>query len=205
MVSWNQMRIGPNSTYEQDYYENTSLLLNAQASLGYKLEGYLINDKKVEGDQVLVNKKLTNKENQVIIKIIVSKEEETELIISEVSAKSDSDWMKFTNVSSHAISLQKYYISDEEDNKRKYQLPDVELEPNTSIIINGKKNYYAIGDYICNFNLNNKEHLYLYDSEKEETIETLDIPRMSEIETYGRYYNSNQFVFYDNSLNQRKK
>ena len=205
MVSWNQMRIGPNATYEQDYYENTSLLLNAQASLGYKLEGYLINDKKVEGNQVLINKKLANKENQVIIKIIVAKEEETELIISEVSAKSDSDWMKFTNVSSHAISLQKYYISDEEDNKRKYQLPDVELEPNTSIIINGKKNYYAIGDYICNFNLNNKEHLYLYDSEKEETIETLDIPRMSENETYGRYSNSNQFVFYDNSSNQRKK
>ena len=74
-----------------------------------------------------------------------------------------------------------------------------------SIIINGKKNYYSMGDYICNFSLNNQEHLYLFDSDIEETIEVLDIPRMSSKETYGRLENSNQFVFYDNSMNQRKR
>ena len=130
---------------------------------------------------------------------------ETELIISEISAKSDSDWMKFTNVSENTINLKKYYISDNLEKITKYNLPNITLKSNESIIINGKKNYFAIGDYICNFNLNNKETLYLFDIEKNEIVDELEIPRMSSIETYGRYNNTNIYRYYDNSNNQRKK
>ena len=73
------------------------------------------------------------------------------------------------------------------------------------LIINGNKNYYSIGDYISNFNLRKNESLYLYNNFTNMLKDSIKISRMSDIETYGKYLNSNTFVFYNNSNNIRKK
>ena len=84
----------------------------------------------------------------------------------------------------------------------RYQLPNVNLEPGEYIVINGKDNYYSLGDYICNFNLNDKEVIYLSTNGK--IVDEVSVPKMSEYETYGRYLNSNTFVYYNNYDGNRK-
>ena len=85
----------------------------------------------------------------------------------------------------------------------KYQLPEIYLNKNESIIINGEENYYSIGDYICNFKLKENEKVYL--SKDNKIVDIINVPRMSEIETYGRYNNSNTYKFFMNIDNSRKK
>ena len=203
-LTWNYMTLYPNTNYENTYPEESEITITASPVKGYVVKGFLINDKIVDGNTITINKEYIS-HGSINLEVITEKESETELIISEISAKSDSDWMKFTNVSDHTINLKKYYISDNIEKITKYNLPDINLDSGKSIIINGKKNYFAIGDYICNFNLNNKEELYLYNIDKNEIVDKIAIPRMNSLETYGRYLNSNIYMFYDNSNNQRKK
>lgn len=205
LVTWNQMTIMPNETYENEYFLNTTLNISAIASNNCQIKGYKVNGKEVHEETITVSKDLRDDNNMIDIEILTEGIETKELVINELSAKSDSDWIKFTNVSNHDINLKKYYITDNKELITKYNLPNITLKSNESIIINGKKNYFAIGDYICNFNLNNKETLYLFDIEKNEIVDELEIPRMSSIETYGRYNNTNIYRYYDNSNNQRKK
>lgn len=205
IATWNQMTIMPNEIYENQYYNNTSFSIKLEALNNCHIVGYKVNGKEINENTITISKSLRDNNNMIDIEVITEKDHETELIISEISAKSDSDWMKFTNASDHTINLKKYFISDNIEKITKYNLPDINLESGKSIIINGKKNYFAIGDYICNFNLNNTEELYLYNIDKNEIVDKIAIPRMNSLETYGRYLNSNIYMFYDNSDNERKK
>ena len=144
------------------------------------------------------------KNGKIEIEVEAVKSNKVDLIIYEISTRSSSDWMRFYNASDDKIDINKYFISDKYENLKKYQLPNIDLQPYEHIIINGKNNYYAIGDYICNFNLNEMETLYLYSEEDNKIVSSLEIPYMKEHETYGRYLNSNTFVYYDNRQNQRK-
>ena len=53
-----------------------------------------------------------------------------------------------------------------------------------------------------NFNLSRRETLSLFYNDK--IIDKLFIPRMSSIETYGRYLDSNTYKFFVNKNNERK-
>ena len=57
-----------------------------------------------------------------------------------------------------------------------------------------------MGDYICNFSLNNQEHLYLFDSDMEETIEELDIPKMSSKKTLKQGSDTKNHYFFHNGI-----
>ncbi len=76
----------------------------------------------------------------------------------------------------------------------KYQLPDISLGSGESVIIYGSRNQESLGDYICNFSLNKDEKLFL--SNRNQKIFCLSIPKMSDIETYGRCDDSNIWKFF---------
>ena len=81
-------------------------------------------------------------------------------------------------------------------------MPHIYLKTKKSIIINAKNNFHIIGDYICNFKLNEFQELYLI--KKQDIIDKLEVPIMSKYETYGRYNNSNYYVFFNNYDNIRR-
>ena len=70
-------------------------------------------------------------------------------------------------------------------------------------MINGDKNYYSVGDFICNFSLKKGEKIIL--SKDEVILDTFIIPKMSDIESFGRFNNSNTFKYFYNKTNERKK
>lgn len=202
-VYWNNMEFYANEKYENDYYKGVDIKFNYEEYPGYEFDYWLVNENKIYDKELLVNENLI-KDNKVNIKLVAKKTDKQKLIISEVNAKDDSDWIKLTNISNEKVSLNNYYMSDNNKKLLKYQLPDIVLNPGETIIINGNKNYYSLGDYICNFNLSSGEILYLYDYSQKEVVDRLAILRMSNMETYGRYENSNTRIFFNNINNIRK-
>ncbi|HPZ23983.1 MAG TPA: hypothetical protein PLC25_04000, partial [Bacilli bacterium] len=198
-ISWNNMNVYANDTYENDYYVGTYPTLTLTPYVGYRNIGFNINGKDYYVNSIELTEDMIEDGN-ITIKAITQKAKDASLIISEFSADGDSDWYKIKSISDD-INLNNYYLSDDSSNLTKYRLPNIALNSGETIKINGKKNYYALGNYICNFNLNNTETLYLTDGTN--IIDEVPVPRMNSSETYGRYLDSNTFVYYNNLNGQR--
>ena len=200
---WNNMEVFEENSYSNKYYKGVSFEMSYEEYPGYEFDYWLVNDKKIYDKNLNINDELI-KEDRIDIKLVAKRNDNIKLIISEINAKDDSDWIKLTNIGEENIELSDYYISDNEKKLLKNQLPKLLLQSGESVIINGNKNYFAMGDYICNFNLSQGETLYLYNVNADEIEDRIVIPRMSSIETYGRYLNSGTYMFYNNMDNVRK-
>ena len=202
-VYWNNIEIFEDEDFSGKYYQGIEFTINAQAYPNYKIVGFEVDGKLIEGDVLKITADMT-KSGKIKIKPVAEKVKQSELLIQEIAAMSDTDWIKLENYGDKDIDLSRYYISDNSSKKRMFQLPKVTLKSGESFVINCNKNYYEVSDYICNFNLADGENLYLYDSEKDETVDTLYVPRMDIHETYGRYEHSNTFRFFANADGSRK-
>ena len=78
-----------------------------------------------------------------------------------------------------------------------------------SIVIDGKKNHYLIGDYICNFSISKYQTIYLTKCKEKnsskEVVDKIYVPKMQLNESYGRVKNSNIWNFYENNNSKRRK
>lgn len=191
-VSWNNMCIFENNKYNNHYYNGIAFTLNQQAYPGYTFQYWIINGKKVYNESIMITDEMI-REGEIKVEAIAKINDSPQVIISELSARGYSDWMRISNVGNSAVDLDKYYISDNEKNLMKYQLPSIMLMPGESILIYGSKNHSSLGDYICNFSINENEKLFL--SDEVENLFCLTVPRMSNDEIYKRYDNSNVWIF----------
>ncbi len=200
-IYWNNVELLQNEQYENEYYTDIKLDFHYEEYPGYKFQYWLVNGKKIYDKDLIIDNNYKNK--NVEIKIVTEYVPDiNHLIISEIYSNGSYDWIKITNTGKNEINLKNYFLSDNINKLDKYRLPDVILKSNQSIIINGSKNYYALGDYISNFNL--KEYEYLYLTYNDQICDSLQVPRTSSIETYGRVDNSNTFKFFINYNNLRK-
>lgn len=201
-VSWNNMSLFADDIYCNQYYKGVNLVLNQDAYPGYTFQYWIVNGKKIYDNYLEVTEDMIQN-GTIAIEAVSKINDSSEVIISELSARGYSDWIRISNVGSISVNLKEYYISDDEKNMLKYQLPNVVLEPGDSIVIDGSKNYDSIGDYVCNFSLNEDETIFLSDDIS--CLFSLYIPKMSEIESYGRYDYSNVWTYNINKSDFRKK
>jgi hypothetical protein len=195
-VTWSNQRLAGGEGYENEYYCGVPLTLAAEAQPGYTFLYWLVNGTAVRGETLTVSDAQCAADGTLTIRAVCRRADGGALSLSEVSAAGNDDWFKLTNAGTEAIRLSDYYLSDDAAQPLAWQLPAVTLAPGESIVINGKKNTHAMGEYICSFNLKCGETLYLSDSAGR-TIDRLAIPRMSADETYGRDA-SGRLVFFDN-------
>ena len=191
-ITWNSMKISENERYSNQYYTGVGLTLNQEVYPGYSFQYWLVNGERVYDYSLTITEEML-KDGKIDIKGVAAINEFPEVIVSQISASGSSDWICICNVGGDRAYLKNYYISDDERNLMKYQLPDIVLEPRASVMIYGSKNYHSIGDYICNFSLSEDEILYLSDGKN--CLYSHYIPKLSDLETYGRYKNSNDWRF----------
>ena len=201
-ISWNQMNVRSGERYSCDYYKDVTISCRASADPGYSFSYWLVNGEKVESRILKINGSEAVK-GKTTVHAVAERKEGPLLLIEELSAKSSADWIRLANAGTEELDLTDYFLSDDPEEPMKYRLPEKVLLPGESVVINGKNNYYALGDYIFNFNIKYGETLYLYDRSRRETS-TLYVPRMSAWETYGRVGFSNEFVYYNNLDDMRK-
>lgn len=168
------------------------MTLNQETYPGYSFQYWLVNGNKVYDRSVEITEEMLI-DGKINIQGVAARNDFPEVIVSEISARGSADWIRISNAGGEPAYLNQYYLSDEENNLMKYQMPDTILEPGSSVIIYGSRNYHSVGDYICNFSLSEDEILYLSDGNN--CLYSHFIPKMSSIETYGRYKNSNDWRF----------
>jgi hypothetical protein len=201
-VNWSNHCISGGESYENEYYCGVPLTLTAEAQPGYTFVSWLVNGVAVYGDTLTVTEADRADDGTLEIQAVCRRADRGVLILSEVSAAGNDDWFKLTNVGTKDIKLSDYYLSDDAARPLAWQLPVVTLAPGESILINGKKNKHALGEYICSFNLKCGETLYLSDRDGN-VQDRIAIPSMSVSETYGRDENGS-LVFFDNRDGSRR-
>jgi hypothetical protein len=82
-------------------------------------------------------------------------------------------------------------------------LPNINLKPGETFIIDGKSNKFNVGDYICNFTFSKYKTIYL--SREDKIVDKVYIPRMQANESYGRVNNTSIWNFFENDNNKRRK
>ncbi len=196
---WSNQCLLGGEKYSVSYFKGVSFTLRQQPYAGYRFEHWLVNGEPVYGDTLTITAEMA--QGYLKIQTVTTRLNTVDLLIQEVCARGDSDWIRLTNHGLESIDLTNYYISDSTEELLKYQLPQVVLEPGASVVINGAKNYYVMGSYICNFNLSEGETLFL--SQSGQIVDQITVPRMDPDETYGRHQDSNEYFYFDNRENIR--
>lgn len=200
-LSWNQMALYSGEGYENAYYCGTNFVIHATADPGYVFSHWLVNGQRHTGEDLVISDALAVDGTASVV-AVSQRVEGAVLGISELSAEGGNDWVKITNFGGEAIWLENYWLSDDQDDVAKYQLPGVMLAAGESVVINCKNNAYAVGDYISNFSLKQGETLYLWQDMV--VIDRVTVPAMADGESYGRRENSAQWVYYRNGATERK-
>lgn len=117
---------------------------------------------------------------------------------NHLSTAGNRDWAEIKNISSEPVLLSDYYLSDDNDNYLKWQLPARALAPGASILIICDKDgpqrtdYYPCADFSLD---SSSESLFLSDSSHvSDYVFLRDIPLEC---SYGRTNSENGFFFFD--------
>lgn len=194
-LSWNQIQLHSGEAYENNYYRGTEYTISASAYPGYRFSHWVVNGMRYDGEILTVSDAMA-KDGIVEIQAVSEKVTEPALVISEVSAEDGNDWIKVVNCGHSPVALRQYWLSNALADDKKFQMPAITLMPGETITVNCVNNAHTIGDYICNFNLKQGETLYLWNENT--VIDQLLVPAMADGESYGRYQNSDSWVFYKN-------
>lgn len=201
-VFWNKNEVFAKQKYVGKYFCGVDFQISAESYPNYQLIGFEVNGELIESDTIIISNDLI-KNGTVTIKTISRKVNNAELLIEEVSAKSDSDWIKVRNYSSSTIDLSNYYISDKQDKPLQYNLPRIKLQSGDTFVIYCSDSYMK-NEYKCNFNLSDGESLLLYSKQADKIVDNLYIPNMGKNETYGRFDNCDSYRFYNNIYGTNK-
>ncbi len=199
VLSWSNQKLFQGEAYTAPYYKGIGFTISQTENPGHQFEYWLVNGKPVYTEDLIITDEMAWED--LLIQTVTSPCSGPCLMIQEVSARGDSDWIKLKNYGTQPVNLEGYYISDNANKMLQYELPQVVLAPGASITVNGANNYYAIGAYICNFNLSEGESLFL--SYQGQVVDRLAIPRMDSGETYGRYCESGVYYYFNNQENCR--
>ena len=209
-----------NESFQNKYYKGIDFEIEIIPNPGYILKNIIINGQKISQyeekiDQLVGKKYIIKisdsliKDNKININFEAQSDDEKTLVISEISAKDYNDWIKISNYSKEEINLSEYYLSIKENSLLLYNLPNIKLKSGESIIIDGKKNHFSIGDYICNFSISKYQTIYLTrckgKNESQEIVDKVYVPKMQLNESYGRVHNSNIWNFFENDNSKRRK
>lgn len=193
LLTWNQMQVFSGETYTCPYYYGTSHEISATEYPGYAFCYWLVNGERRDGQTLVVDDSLIH-DGQVNIRSVSTPLEEGVPIIEQISAGGDVDWVIIGNAGAAVLRLEQFYLTDEETNPRKYHLPQRMLLPGETLRIYCKGNSFILGEYQCNFNLNDQETLLLTDGT--DVLDALPVPKMSIYESYGRHNGSPDMRFY---------
>ena len=201
--------------YKNEYFKDSQFDLIIIINPGYQINNVRINDTIIEPRRsnnneneyvVTVDNKYIKNE-KIVVNISATPKQGQILVLNEISAKDYNDWIKIYNNGTEEIYLENYYLSNNDENLLKYNLPNLKLSPKESIIIDGKKNHFAVGDYICSFSFSKHDTIYLTKYNKKdstkEVVDKVNVPKMQITESYGRVNNSNIWNFYKNNSKRR--
>lgn len=193
--------VSENSSVKKNYdhctftvYEDTEITFVAQAAPGYRFLHWVVNSAYREGE-ALTLQMATLADDRIEITAVAIPVSEA-LIIAEISAKDEGDWIRLYNAGLNPVNLSDYALTDSPSLKKSIaKFPSIVLNRGESVFVDCKNNVSAASMAICSFNLSRGETVYLWDLRSRSLIDSLPVPRMAKGETYGRDPITGQLLF----------
>ncbi len=158
------------------YLTGCNTILSPIIPAGEKFDYWEINGEMYMEEEITLDGGMVN--DGVIYVTLYTDSYEEGLVLSEISAKGDGDYIILSNVSSDRVSTWGYYLMDKEKASRINYLEETMVEPGESILI-GCKNYKKEDAFMTvNFNLKENKEVILGCSGAVEK-ETVTIPDLS--------------------------
>ena len=189
------------NTFSGIYYADCALYLRAQVDEGHTFSHWDINGQiyttpvltlsSDELKELLIQTNMPAADgsiaqvNTLNVNIVQNDKNDSTPIISRIHSKDENDMVELYNPYEHDITLNNFYLSDDETNLKKTKLPNKILSSRESYFLYGEKNT-AINALLAvklGFNLRKEETLYLSD-ENGNILEEIWLPDMARVDTF---------------------
>jgi len=175
------------NTISNEYFVEHSVPIKAEAYSGYKFSYWLINGEKVYENETEINVNQAQN-NQVNVELVLEKSDEfSNLQIDEVYTAGKADWIKLYNPNNFDIEIENLFLSDDNNNLKRFKIPTTTIKANEAltIVCKNNKDSSSLLKIQANFNLKAGETLILSD-EDGKIIEKLVIPDLEKDQSYKR-------------------
>ena len=163
---------------ETEYISCYNVDIKAEIREGYEFEKWEINGEPFYGIEMKVGADMADKDGNVSVILRTKKiTDGLPLYISEI----DKDWVKIYNPNQSAVSAKTYYLSDDSENLKKWNLPSMYIQPEDILLIASKSNKSidSLFKPQMDFKLKKGETLFLSNINGE-IICAVDIPNLKD-------------------------
>jgi hypothetical protein len=129
-----------------------------------------------------------------------------EIIINEVLSSSSvfldddnetSDWIELYNNSQNTVELKNFFLSDEEENLKKWSFPSYKLNPKSYLIIYCSGKNKVTNEIHTNFKISSKGETITLSELNGNISSKIDVPKLSNDISYGKSIHNDNYVFYE--------
>jgi hypothetical protein len=120
-----------------------------------------------------------------------------------------NDWIEFYNPTDETINLKSWYLSDEKDDLKKWQFPDIQIKSGEFLIVFASDKNKSSKFLHTNFKISSKGETLFLSNENEELTDEITIPLLLTDVSYGisitndaKVYYSDPTPGYQNSINE---
>lgn len=166
--SLNTQTLNHSGTVTASYFTDCKVPVSAEALAGYEFDYWEIGGKLYYEPQIRINSSMADDFGLVTVNLHVKKvESEKSIYISELYTSGDGDWIEIYNPTSVDISLSGLFLSDDELNLQRWEMPDVTIGAGEvySVVCKNNSEKSALKKYQTNFSLKTGETLYFSDAE----------------------------------------
>ena len=110
-----------------------------------------------------------------------------------------SDWIELYNASSETVSLKSWFISDDEEDLKKWKFPDRQIKAGEYFLIFASDKDKNSKYVHTNFKISSKGETVFLSNKNEELIDKIDVPKLISDVSYGISITNNNKVYFSNS------
>ena len=151
-----------------DYFTSCKVPVSMNALDGYEFDYCDINGVRYDTEKVNLKASMADDYGLITVSLHVRKTEtDSSVYISELYTSGDGDWIEIYNPTDKDIKLNGFYLSDDELNLQRWEMPSVEIKAGEvfTVVCKNNSEKSALKNYQKNFSLKTGETLYFSDSE----------------------------------------
>ena len=164
--SLNTQTLSVSGTVSAEYFTECKIPLSMEPLRGYEFDYWTVNGVRYNSPEIKVNASMADSFGVVSVSLYVKKTGGADSIfISELYTSGDGDWIEIYNPTNNEVSLSNLYLSDDELNLQRWQMPDVKIGAGEvyTVVCDNNSEKSALKKYQTNFSLKTGETLYLSD------------------------------------------
>lgn len=144
-------------------FSDIPIKISSGGNEGIRVKGWYLNESRVEGSEIEVEIGAFAENGKVTVTPDWEEQKCESLRIDACRTSGDQDYVVLKNTGNVTIHLNEYYLSDDDDEPFKGQLPDALLEPGETVTFYGE-NYdvsRSMEEYRLSFSWNEEENVIL--------------------------------------------